>query len=81
MRTTLLATLALLLTACAHDRPAPQTASASDKYCVTETGSYIKKTNGECVAGPGRTYSREELERTGEIDNARALRDLDPSIH
>lgn len=34
-----------------------------------------------CVAANGRVYSREDIERTGEIDLAAALRKLDPAIY
>lgn len=34
-----------------------------------------------CVSASGRVYSRSDLERTGEIDIADALRKLDPAIH
>src|SRR5687767_10167521 len=56
-----------------------------DKACVQDTGSRIKPAKGDetkaanCMQ-PGSTYSKEELERTGEIDTGRALRQLDPRI-
>ncbi|HUH90565.1 MAG TPA: hypothetical protein VLZ76_07910 [Lysobacter sp.] len=34
-----------------------------------------------CVSASGRVYSRSDLERTGEVDIADALRKLDPAIH
>lgn len=37
--------------------------------------------NRPCLSSFGRVYSREDIERTGEIDLADALRKLDPSIH
>lgn len=33
-----------------------------------------------CAAGPGRVYTREDIERTGAIDMADALRQLDPAM-
>jgi hypothetical protein len=56
-----------------------------DKACVTNTGSRIKPAKGEeakvanCMQ-PGSTYSKDELDQTGEIDTGRALRQLDPRI-
>ena len=37
--------------------------------------------NKRCVAANGRVYSREDLDRTGEVDIADALRKLDPAIY
>src|SRR5688572_12334625 len=58
-----------------------------DKACVTDTGSRIKpskedeaKAKAANCMQPGSTYSREELDQTGEIDTGRALRQLDPRI-
>jgi hypothetical protein len=47
--------------------------------CVQDTGSRIKQKPGDC-RGPGRSYSRDELDRTGAIDTAEALKRLDPSL-
>lgn len=67
-----------------------------DRYCLRHTGSRIvardntlryrsardaDRRGQRCIAGNGRVYSREDIERTGEIDIADALRKLDPSIH
>ena len=38
------------------------------------------KDGKRCVAANGRVYSREDIDRTGEIDLADALRKLDPAI-
>ena len=35
---------------------------------------------GDCIAVHGSVYSRDDLQRTGEIDIADALRKLDPAI-
>lgn len=57
----------------------------NDAYCLRNTGTRItsrannRKTN-TCGA-IGRSYTREDLQRTGEINIADALRKLDPSIH
>jgi hypothetical protein len=77
---------ALLAAACATTSPPEERKVAAnaagqktDVACVNETGSRIKQKPGECISN-GRTYSQEELERTGSIDTAEALRRLDPSI-
>lgn len=62
------------------------TAAVVDRHCLRQTGSRIvthRKTKGErdCLPLPGRSYSREDIERTGETDIADALRRLDPSVH
>lgn len=49
--------------------------------CVKETGTRIRAGSGrEGCRFAGRSYSREDMDRTGEIDVGRALQRLDPSI-
>ena len=65
-----------------------QRASASDRFCIRETGSRItaarnarsRRAEQECVTGGGRVYTREDIDRTGSADIKDALRRLDPSI-
>ena len=68
-----------------------------DRHCLRQTGSRIvaranttraraasnrdASQGRQCVAANGRVYSREDLERTGEVDIVDALRKLDPSIY
>lgn len=62
----------------------------ADRYCLRATGSRIvardsrtekvKDFDQRCLAANGRVYTREDIERTGEVDLAKALRKLDPSI-
>ena len=66
-----------------------------DRNCLRQTGSRIvargnatrsasdlaDKHGKRCVAASGRVYSREDIERTGEVDLADALRKLDPAIY
>ena len=55
-----------------------------DHFCLQNTGSLIsarRATAGRRCAGIGRSYSQEDLRRTGEIDVADALRRLDSSIY
>ncbi len=65
----------------------PQKVEAVD--CQTITGSRIKASKpakdkaGKCAASssPTRTYTKEDLEMTGQTDLADALRQLDPTFH
>ncbi len=51
-----------------------------ERNCLRDTGSLIPAKKGQCLPVTGRSYSRDELQRTGTQDNARALQMLDPSI-
>lgn len=62
----------------ADSRPANK--KASDAQCLRQTGSRIQsRAKGDCAAY-GRSYDRDDLNRTGETDTASALRRLDPSV-
>ncbi len=57
-----------------------------DRNCLRHTGTRIThRTSSDkdriCSNGRGRVYTRDDLDRTGRIDIADALRALDPSIH
>lgn len=77
--------------AATEDAPAAAETAAqksADSFCLRQTGSHlhaIAKVHGEravqCASDPGRSYSREDIERTGATTTAQALRLLDPSIH
>jgi hypothetical protein len=47
--------------------------------CMT-TGTRIALKPGECANVPGRSFSKDELDRTGAPTTAEALRMLDPSL-
>lgn len=51
-----------------------------DRNCLRDTGSLIPAKKGECLPVAGRSYSGDEMRRTGTQNNARALQTLDPSI-
>mgnify|MGYP003579749262 FL=1 len=57
---------------------------SSSVGCVKETGTHLRprdpKTGKALCIGPGRSYTREQIDRTGQTDLADALRRLDPSI-
>ena len=75
--------LALALAACAGAPPRDTTKSAAAAAatapagCVGETGSRIPQ---DACAGVGRSYTQEEIQRTGAVDTGRALRLLDPAL-
>jgi len=50
--------------------------------CVTDTGSRIKRAKDKngCNGEPGRSYDRDDIERTGANTAGEALELLDPSI-
>ncbi|MDO4709041.1 MAG: hypothetical protein Q4B94_04355 [Pseudomonadota bacterium] len=63
-------------------------------HCLRHTGSRIQRMRtarqrrdsqntdkNDCVMLAGRSYSREDIERTGALDLLDALRKLDPAIH
>ncbi len=66
----------------------------ADRNCLRHTGSRITasrnatrlrrhddKTPPECANAPGRSYTGEDLQNTGQTNVADALRMLDPSVH
>jgi hypothetical protein len=62
----------------------PKTASPEPAKCTHAPGSRIRLAKPEDCAraahGAYRSYSKEEIERTGETNMADALRKLDPSF-
>jgi hypothetical protein len=75
----------LILAACAANTAAvkPKTAApavvAQNPACLTQTGSRINGTGANC-SGIGRSYSSDDVSRTGATTAGEALRLLDPSI-
>lgn len=72
---------ALALAACASAPPAVPTASAKKPPlgCVSDTATRLPIPASEC-AGFGSTYTKEDLDRTGQVYVQDALRTLDPTI-
>jgi hypothetical protein len=62
----------------AKSKPAVSAAVVKDPTCLTETGSRITGTS-KC-RGFGRSYSNQDIDRTGQNSAADALALLDPSI-
>lgn len=79
------ACLGLTLAACATTPPAPAkstTAVAETQQragCVGTTATRLRVSPGECT-GFGSTYTKQDLERTGQVDTKDALRELDPAL-
>jgi hypothetical protein len=72
--------LVALLTGCATQSQPQRTASAQGKAgCVSDTGSRLQHSPGSCIAA-GRTYSGDDLQRTGEANVGEALQKLDPAV-
>ena len=58
-----------------------QVLKPGDRNCLQTTGSLIPAKPGTCVTGaPGRSYSRDDIDRTGQPTLGPALQMLDPSI-
>jgi len=51
-----------------------------DHNCIRDTGSLIPPKKGECLPVPGRSYTQQDLEGTGERNLGPALEKLDPSV-
>lgn len=74
----------------AAETAAPATTSAktedtprlSDANCIRQTGSRIRQRDAKtpCNGQPGRSFSKDELDRTGHGNLLDALRTLDPAI-
>lgn len=55
----------------------------ADRNCLKATGSRIisaDRHGRKCASAAGRAYNRDDLDRTGAVDLADALRRLDPAI-
>jgi hypothetical protein len=72
----------LILCACAAapDRPAEEETTALASSCLQQTGTRIPQAPGTCVGLPGRTYSHEALELSGQTTVGGALRTLNPAL-
>jgi len=75
---------ALVLASCAATNPnvkpnATSAAVAKNPACLGQTGNRIPGDRADCVAF-GRSYSRDDIDRTGKTNLGDALAILDPSI-
>jgi len=75
--------LALSLAACATPRVSPDKATAANAKppagCVAQTATRIP-VKGDACAGFGNTYTKDDIDKTGQTTLDRALPMLDPSI-
>jgi hypothetical protein len=72
----------LLCVGCAATTVKPTAAAsalAQNPACLTHTGSRIASENANCSA-VGRSYSSDDIDRTGAATAGDALRLMDPSI-
>lgn len=84
MRTLILAGLgaAVWLAGCTttNDTIVDVRSAAADVNCAPRTASRIERRDGDCSIGSVRTYTQDDLRRTGAFSTAEALQRLDPSI-
>lgn len=66
-------------TSISNSKQAVSAARVSDPNCLTETGSRISAGKSNC-RGFGRSYTEDDISRTGQTSAADALGLLDPSI-
>lgn len=56
---------------------------AEDRNCLQYTGSRLIRADSKgrkCANATGRSYSKEDIDRTGAVDLRDALRKLDPAV-
>jgi hypothetical protein len=76
--------LALALAACATAPVSPDKTTVANAKppagCVGQSASRIPVKDPTACAGFGNTYTKQDLDTTGQIDVGQALQMLDPSI-
>jgi hypothetical protein len=78
-----LGALALILAACTTAPVTPDKATAKARPpagCVGQTATRIPVKDDKTCAGFGATYTRDDIDKTGQTTLGPALRMLDPSI-
>jgi hypothetical protein len=85
LRTLLICTVisASVLGCATSPSPKPATATAKNAVradCIRDTGSRLPAKAPGCQNVPGRSYSQDDIDRTGQTDAANALRMLDPAV-
>jgi hypothetical protein len=72
--------LAAVLAGCTTTPSQPKTAANTPPIgCVSSTGTRLPTAPDAC-AGPGSTYTQQDLNRTGQQTVGQALRNLSPSL-
>ena len=69
----------ITLLGCATTKPPTSVATVTDPSCLTDTGSRVASGPGKC-RGIGRSYSSQDIQRTGQTSAADALSLLDSSV-
>jgi hypothetical protein len=77
---TFLLCMTVTLAACATTTPTARTAAAQTGATSCGQTSTASRIPNQCSASPVRTYSQEDVQRTGQTDVGPALQMLDPSI-
>jgi len=62
------------------ETPAAEEAALPAVGCLQNTGSRIKRKNGDCGSSPGRVHRANDLRATGATSAADALRTVDPIV-
>lgn len=57
-----------------------QVPAPGSRNCIRDTGSHIRRHDRACLPVNGNSYSREDLERTGNPNVGQALQQLDPAV-
>jgi hypothetical protein len=79
LRSTLVSAAAMLmLGGCAASNHAQTAANSAASPCLKDTGSRLPATADTC--GPGRTYTKSDIDHTGATTAGDALRLLDPAL-
>ncbi|HLU13810.1 MAG TPA: hypothetical protein VKZ64_07645 [Arenimonas sp.] len=55
----------------------PAAKADEDSRCLTQTGTRLRHRDSKgCVSAPGQAFTREDIDRTGAVDTADAVRRL-----
>ena len=75
---------ALTETSAKQDKADAKKDEWADRNCLQYTGSRLIRADSKgrkCANATGRSYSKEDIDRTGTLDLRDALRRLDPAVH
>jgi uncharacterized protein YbbK (DUF523 family) len=71
---------AVSLAACSTTTTQATRTAATPACPEIATGSHLPSNPGQCGSSAVRSYSQEDVQRTGQTDVGSALRQLDPSL-
>ena len=75
---------ALAEAAARQDKADAKKDELADRNCLQYTGSRLIRADSKgrkCANATGRSYSKEDIDRTGAVDLRDALRKLDPAVN